>query len=442
MPTTGYLRNFEAGVAALLDRGHRVTLAVDEVLAESQPIVHRLERRGGLQITTVAGFERAPGAAFGSRLRSALDYWRYLEPSFSEADAARKRARRSAPWFAVGLETSPAAVRTAVTAGVRHVERRLPLPDALLAFLRDCAPDVVLVTPLIYFESTQVNWVRAARRLGIPTAFAVHSWDNLTTKGTLHEMPDQVLLWNDAQRDEAVAFHGVAATRCVVTGATAFDHWFGLKPTRSRDEFVRELGLPPGRALLLYLCSSSFVAPNEATWVEQWLAALRAAPAAGVREAAVIVRPHPQTAAQWKEWQPPDGGVCVFPRRGENPVSDASRLHYFHSLMHSDAVVGLNTSGLIEAAIVEKPVLLVSRQDGGKQRRTLHLAHLERGLMSVATSTEAHVEQLAGVLAGRGGSRSREFVASFVRPLGLDQPAGVVMAQRIEQLAGRDRGRQ
>jgi hypothetical protein len=45
MPHGGYLRNFEAGIAALLDRGHRVTV-VTKPEAETAPIVARLQSRG------------------------------------------------------------------------------------------------------------------------------------------------------------------------------------------------------------------------------------------------------------------------------------------------------------------------------------------------------------------------------------------------------------
>ena len=35
-----------------------------------------------------------------------------------------------------------------------------------------------------------------------------------------------------------------------------------MRPSASREEFLSTLGLPPDRPLLLYLCSSSFIAPQ------------------------------------------------------------------------------------------------------------------------------------------------------------------------------------
>ena len=58
----------------------------------------------------------------------------------------------------------------------------------------------------------QVEFVRAANRMGIPTCLCVHSWDNLTNKGLIHELPDAITVWNEMQRDEAVEFNGSPAS--------------------------------------------------------------------------------------------------------------------------------------------------------------------------------------------------------------------------------------
>ncbi len=241
MPHAGYLRNFEAGIAALLDRGHRVTVATDRIPSDTAPIIARLHQRGTFVVEKTHKVAEPPDA-FGTRLRSALDYWHYLKPSFQATPALRSRAEHAAPGFAVRMANVPALLRRTVASGLRQLEKRRSVPAPLLDFLTALTPDVVLLTPLIYLESTQVLWLRAARRMGIPSVFCVHTWDNLTTKGTLHDMPDLVLVWNQAQCAEAEALHRVDKGRCAVTGATAFDHWFSTRPTMSREEFLRGIG--------------------------------------------------------------------------------------------------------------------------------------------------------------------------------------------------------
>jgi hypothetical protein len=134
---------------------------------------------------------------------------------------------------------------------------------------------VLVVTPLLYFGSRQVDYVRAARARGIPSVLAVGSWDHLTTKGIIHELPDRIVVWNELQRTEAVELHGARPEQVTVTGAQAYDHWFTARPSTAREVFCAHVGLPPQRPYLLYLCSSPFIAPREVDVVKRWIAAIR-----------------------------------------------------------------------------------------------------------------------------------------------------------------------
>jgi hypothetical protein len=58
------------------------------------------------------------------------------------------------------------------------------------------------------------------------------------------------------------------------------------------------------------------------------------------------------------------------------------------------------------------------------------------GVVSVADSFDEHARQLSGALAGEdaeeGASRRRRSLEAFVRPHGLDRPAGEVMVDAID----------
>jgi hypothetical protein len=121
---------------------------------------------------------------------------------------------------------------------------------------------------------------------------------------------------------------------------------------------------------------------------------------------------------------------------GGNPVDAPARADYFDSLHHATAVVGLNTSALIEAAIVDRPVhTLLLPEFRANQLGTHHFRYLSTGphsFLRVAESLDAHVAQLAQSIGGAPEPRNRAFVRHFVRPKGAATP---VFADAVEQTA-------
>ena len=116
-------------------------------------------------------------------------------------------------------------------------------------------------------------------------------------------------------------------------------------------------------------------------------------------------------------------------RRSPSPTRATPRADFFESLAHSSAVVGINTSALLEAAILGKPVLVpLVPQFAGTQQGTLrfrYLLHENGGFLHVAPNLDDHADQLAAALeqGDDQAAQTRRFVESFLRPRGLDRPA-------------------
>lgn len=444
MSHAGFTRNFESTLRALATRGHEVEVALERAAptgpGDSDSQLRDLERE--LSTLSVVPAPERPSdgwAETGRHLRAGLDYLRFLDPDYAPAAKPRRRAASHVPRALVRAAALPAAqplLRRALSAA----ERGVPVEPSTRAFLASRRPDVVCLTPLVDLGSPQTDVIRAARALATPAALCVASWDNLTMRGGIHDTPDLVFVWNDRQREEAVRLHGVPAERVVAVGAGAYDHWFSWRPGTERAEFCAVVGLDPGRPIVLYVGSSGFIAPDEAAFVREWAVELRSDAALdGVQ---LLVRPHPLNTLS------PDqraglealGGVAVHPPAGANPIDTSSRQEYFDSIFHSAAVVGVNTSAFIEAAIVGRPIhTVVASRYRDTQEGTLHFQHLlphAGGALRAAATFSEHRRQLAESLAGGGCDGNREFVASFVRPLGLDRPAGEELAGALERLAG------
>jgi hypothetical protein len=434
-------------VLGLLDEhGHRISLSCKDVKSRDshEQLQELVARSAGISIVELP-FARMPGwSDLASSLRRSIDYLRYFDPIYRDAGKLRARAEQEAPPSIRRLGRASGHVPKGARA-LRHalegVERCLDPPSRMVAFLEEQAPDLLMVTPLIGFGTPQADVVRAARRLGIPVCFPVRSWDNLTNKGLLRDAPDLVLVWNDLQRAEAIELHGVPADRVVVTGAPAYDHWFAWQPARSREQLCAEVGLDPARPIVLYVGSSQFIAPDEPEFVRRWAAALRAHGGL-LRDAGLLVRPHPLAADGFRELELDDPQTSIWPRGGEFPLGDAARQNYFDSIFHSAAVVGINTSAQIESAIVGRPVhTILADEFRQTQAGTLHFRYLvdeEFGHLHGARSLEEHARELEASLRDGDLARLNErFLLRFVRPFGLTTPATPLAVEAVEELAAR-----
>ena len=272
----------------------------------------------------------------------------------------------------------------------------------------------------------------------------VASWDNLTNKGLIHGPVDLVTVWNEMMKQEAVALHGVPPDRVVVTGAQPFDHWFGWQPSTTYHEFCAQTGLPFDRPYLLYLCSSRFIAPQEASFVRTWIEAVRASSSSRLREAGILIRPHPQNLDQWEGVDLSNlGPVVLWPRAVQAPADMQGRRDYFDSIYHSAGVVGINTTAEIESAIIGRSVYTITAPEfSDTQGGTLHFEHLRQvngGLVHVAANLTEHTGQLDAALRNPGpdDERCRRFVEAFVRPQGLGVPSTPRLVDALEALAAR-----
>jgi hypothetical protein len=332
---------------------------------------------------------------------------------------------------------SGAGRRRRLLAALRTLERALPTVSEIRQRLREFGPDVVLITPLVYLGSWQFEILRAAKAEGLRTVFSVGSWDHLSSKALIRDVPLRVLVWNDTQKDEAVRLHGVPADRVIVTGAQCYDQWFGRTPLRTRQEFCQRVGLASDRPYVLYVCSALFWgSPVEAEFVCRWVESLRRSQHPELRTAAILIRPHP---ARMEEWRTIDlsrfENVALY---GSNPMDAASKEDYFESLHYSKAVVGLNTSAFLEAAIVDRPVhTILAPEFADNQQGTLHFHYLLRvggGMLRASTTFEEHHLQLAESLgsAPDAPGTNRQFVREFIRPHGLDRPATPVVCDALD----------
>ena len=444
MRNVGYVRNFEWVIRRLASAGHVVLLyfdhekkAVDrmqessdkvaqehlEVLTRDHPKIKHHNFHGALS---------KPRTIFNvaaRRIRLIQDYARYLDPEFVDAHKLRERAalflrpsvRRIVDFF--GKLTLSRRLMVGVLA---TLDRLIPPRADVIEFYKKTRPKLVMVTPLFGHGSSQVDYFKAASALGIRSCLPVASWDNLTSKGAVQCDPGLVLVWNDAQKKEAIELQRMPADRVQVTGAHSYEHWFTWEPSMDREAFQTKVGLATDRDFVVFLGSSRFISEDEVPVVLRWARALRESTNPVLAKVGILIRPHPQNFGNWMDIDLSDiGNAVIYPRGGANPVGRDAKSEYFDTMYHCQAVVGVNTSGMIEASILGKPVHTVLFEEmAATQSGTLHFQHLsgeDTGLLRVARNLDEHTKMLGHSLVdpSEDQQRSKAFVERFVWPKSL-----------------------
>jgi len=433
----GCLRVFDSTLRALAGAGHEITLIYNlEDKSVGQDLTKLLladcpnisQENGPVPV--------GPFSLLVSLCSGSIDYLRYKNPLYQKCpklvQRAKKRIERATPLLSKALDLAAAILgwQRAIFIFQKCLEE-LPVDQQIVEYLKERPSDVTVLSPLVDFGSEQIEYLRAAKALERITVLLVHSWDNLTNKGLIRVIPNYVLVWNRFQADEAVRMHGVPASSIRITGAQCYDVWYDMKPTESREDFCRKVGLDPSKRFVLFAGSSKFIsADHELSLVNELRAAIQKSQNDKDEELQFLVRPHPQNASPW-EILKKQKGLAIYPQGGALPVEQSARRDYFHSIFYSCGVVGVNTSAMIESSILQRPVFTVlDDRFHETQQGTLHFHHLlNSGNLLIAENPEALANLFCELIKGnlKYEASATRFLSDFVRP----HSAGLTSTQNV-----------
>lgn len=434
----------------LCDRGHQVIGLFDEQWSKSKvsEAVLRLKKENSRFSLNWLRRRDDRWRRPLFQLREVLNYGQYLH-MHGQSDYYRERwlkytstrfqnliNRKFSRRIVHALLGSPLIYRI-----LRGLEKRVPPDKSIVHCVAAYGPDIIVASPCNIRYSEEIEYIKAGLSMGIPTVIPVLSWDNLTTKGVYQVLPDAVLAWNAAHRQEAMQHHDVPPSRVIVTGAPVFDYWRDIRsPAPDYAAFCAMVGLDPTQPLILYLGSSANISGDESWLVCSLIAALRASPGAGINRANIMVRPHPANAKCYRGLSAQ--GVIVWPPNGILPDTSEGAVDFYNALHHAFAVVAVNTSGMIDAIINDKPVIAIMPETYRKtQEYAMHFRQLqEAGALSLCASSEAVVDTIRNIHEGNDPTRNarKSFVSAYVRPRGEDVPAGLIAALAMESIASRE----
>jgi hypothetical protein len=343
------------------------------------------------------------------QVRLCLDYWRYLDSRYDDSPSLRARAARQAPGFASRVPRIPViGSRPAMwiwNSLFRVIERAMPHGDTAARVLTDHRPDVLLMTPLLYFGSQQVEYVRAAKAAGIPCVLGVGSWDHLTTKGRIHERPDRVVVWNEFQR--ARPRNSMASVRTRSPSPVRRPTTTGSNSVRPRRARISASGSECRRIGRSCSISARRRSSRRTKWDSSGAgsrpcARRRIRGCGGRRFSSVPILRTPRSGSDFD----PSASKPSASGRARGPTRWTATHVRITTTRCSTAWPwwAINTSALIESGIVGRPVFTVLASEfAGQQEGTLHFKHLKNangGLLHVAATLEEHLAQLAKAVRG------------------------------------------
>jgi hypothetical protein len=231
------------------------------------------------------------------------------------------------------------------------------------AFLRRERPDVVFCTH--QRASRAVPALLAARRLGIPTATFIYSWDNLP-KGRMAVHADRFLVWSEAMKAELLLYYPeMDPERVRVVGTPQFEPHLEPALARPREELLGTLGLDPARPVVCFSGDDEMTSPCDPVYLEDLAAALRKLPEppqllfrraptdVSGRYAGVLAR-FPEIAVCDPAWRAGEGDwTQVAPLPGDlGLLANVAR--------HCDVVVNLGSTMGMDFAVFDKPAVYIA----------------------------------------------------------------------------------
>ncbi len=140
---------------------------------------------------------------------------------------------------------------------MRFLDNFLLTKDRFATYFEKYQPSLVFSTDITDRSTgeSDIDLIREARRRGIPVVGMVRSWDNLTSRGIIRQIPDKILLHNEILKNECVKYHGITPEKIIVTGIPHYDNYLKVKKL-SREEFYLPLGLNPAKKTVFFVVTA------------------------------------------------------------------------------------------------------------------------------------------------------------------------------------------
>lgn len=302
---------------------------------------------------------------------------------------------------------------------IRYLDGRITGTAGLEEHFDRYNPEMVFAADI--YHNDDVHFLLEAKRRDVPTVGMVRSWDNITNKGIFRVSPDWLIAHNETIRDEAVKFNNFPSERIFVSGIPQYDDFITGK-RMGRAEFFAKLGLDPAKKLIMY-------SPFGGRFYKHDGEVLEILKELGEQ---VLVRLPPNDRTELAGFQPTKLFYVDQPghkfqkdtlRDVELSLADMRWLG--DSLYYTDVLVACGASIAIDAAVFNKPAVLV------------YFDGLEKGLPYIKSARRwldfdhgRNLRDLGGVASATNREELLESVREFLKNPDKDQGKRKFLAEK------------
>jgi hypothetical protein len=243
----------------------------------------------------------------------------------------------------------------------RYIDRNLNKTDAYSDYFEKYRPDTVFAPDV--FGVGDVLLFKSAAAHKVRTVGMVASWDNNTAKGLMRVIPDKLIVQNEIIKDESMNIQDVPEEIIKVVGIAHYDYYKTYKPI-SRKEYFRKLGLDPKKRLIMFSpAGDKFIATD---WQICEILKKAYEKSEIPEDVITVVRVHPTNTVSFKDFIPDEHFIIEQPGVKFEGLGDKRKeldkegmYHLLDSLAHTELVINVLSSIVIDAAVFDVPVVTI-----------------------------------------------------------------------------------
>lgn len=236
-----------------------------------------------------------------------------------------------------------------------------------LAKLEKYKPDIVYFThqrppfiaPLVY----------ASKKLNIPSASFIFSWDNLASKGRMAGDFDYYFVWSDLMKDELLEFYrNVKGEQIKVVGTPQFEPYVLERYVDSKTYFTKKFGLNNNLKTICYSCGDVSTSKNDSLYIRTIAEAMtskkivesvnfivRTSPAEEPTRFEVLRKEYPFIQWNYPKWKLARNTHQEIWSQRVPEIEDVSDLRSV--LAYSDIMINMCSTMSLDAMFFGKPVI-------------------------------------------------------------------------------------